>query len=242
MSSKSFILNLSKKFSLLRNLYLYYNIYIRNFKFFFKSSQFGEDKKIIKFIDKEKGTYLDIGCFHPIRYNNTYSLYKLGWSGINIDLNPLSIDLFDIARPKDINICAAISNKTSYQELYFNHELSPLNTLEKNHTLFLSKHFGLKNLKKRTVKTKKINHILRKNKVKDIDFLNIDIEGHELKVLKSLNFNYFNVKVICVEIINYHNVSRKIKNNKREIINFLRKKKYILKFKSIVNYVFVKKD
>ena len=56
MSSKSFILNLSKKFSLLRNLYLYYNIYIRNFKFFFKSSQFGEDKKIIKFINKKKGT------------------------------------------------------------------------------------------------------------------------------------------------------------------------------------------
>ena len=226
-------------------IYLYYNLYIRHKSFINRKqySQWGEDLFIEDFFkNKNNGTYLDIGCFHPIRYNNTYSLYTLGWSGINIDLNPLSIDLFDIARPKDINICAAISNKTSYQELYFNHELSPLNTLEKNHTLFLSKHFGLKNLKKRTVKTKKINHILRKNKVKDIDFLNIDIEGHELKVLKSLDFNYFNVKVICVEIINYHNVSRKIKNNKREIINFLRKKKYILKFKSIVNYVFVKKD
>ena len=96
MSSKSFILNLSKKFNLLRNLYLYYNIYIRNFKFFFKSSQFGEDKKIIKLFNR-KGIYLDVGCLHPIRHNNTYLMYKLGWKGINIDLNPLSIELFNIA-------------------------------------------------------------------------------------------------------------------------------------------------
>ena len=30
-----------------------------------------------------------------------------------------------------------------------------------------------------------------------------DIEGNELNVLKSINFKYFNIKVICVEIINY---------------------------------------
>ena len=239
-SSNSLALNLSKKFHLLRKIYLYYNIYIRNFKFFFKSSQFGEDKKIIKLFNR-KGIYLDVGCFHPIRHNNTYLMYKLGWRGINIDLNPLSIELFNIARPEDINICAAISDKIKFRNLYFDHELSTLNTLEKSHTLFLGKLFGLKNLKKKRIKTQNLNFLLKKKKIKKIDFFNIDIEGHELKVLKSLNFNYFDIKVICVEIVNYDTYTKNIKNNRNEIFRLLKKKNYSLKFKSVFNYIFIKK-
>ena len=39
----------------------------------------------------EKGVYLDVGCNHPIKFNNTYLLHKKGWSGINIDLDKKSI-------------------------------------------------------------------------------------------------------------------------------------------------------
>ena len=95
-SANPTILKLSKKYPSFKKIYLYYNIYIRNFKFFFNTSQFGEDKKIIKLFEKnKKGTYVDVGCFHPTRQNNTYLMYKLGWSGVNIDLNPLTIELFD---------------------------------------------------------------------------------------------------------------------------------------------------
>ena len=94
-SSKPNILKLSQKYPSLKKIYLYYNIYIRNFKFFFNNSQFGEDKKIIKiFNEKRNGTYLDLGCFHPIRQNNTYLMHKRGWKGLNIDLNPLSIEFW----------------------------------------------------------------------------------------------------------------------------------------------------
>ena len=141
-SANPLILKWSKKYSTLKKVFLYYNIYIRNFKFFFKNSQFGEDKRIIKLFDKDKkGIYVDVGCFHPIRQNNTYLMHRLGWSGINIDLNPLSIELFNIARPKDINICAAVSNKRGVRNLFFDHQLSSLNTISKNHTLFIKKIF-----------------------------------------------------------------------------------------------------
>ena len=99
-SANSLFFKWSKTYPILKNIFLYYNIYIRNFKFFFHNSQFGEDKKIIKlFKEKKNGTYLDLGCFHPIRQNNTYLFHKLGWKGINIDLNPLTIELFNIASP-----------------------------------------------------------------------------------------------------------------------------------------------
>ena len=236
-SSNSLALNLSKKFTFLKKVYLYYNIYVRNFKFFFNSSQFGEDKKIIKLFYKN-GTYLDVGCFHPTKQNNTYLMYKSGWNGINIDLNPLSIELFNVARPRDINICAAVSNKKKVRNLYFYHELSPLNTLTKEHTLLFREIFSLKNLKKKKIKTKNLNDLLRKYKIRKIDFFNIDIEGHELQVLKTLNFNYFDIKVICIEIIT---ISKNIKKRKNEIIKFLKKRNYKLKFRSSINYVFTKK-
>ena len=118
-NSKSRFLRLSKKFKFLRGLYYFYNIYIRNFKYLKNSSQFGEDKFISSLFEKNfKGKYLDIGCYHPTRHNNTYLMYKKGWRGINIDLNPLSIQLFVFFRPEDINIQSGISNTEEEKKLY----------------------------------------------------------------------------------------------------------------------------
>ena len=241
-SSNPLILKWSKKYPALKKVFLYYNIYIRNFKFFFNNSQFGEDKKIIKLFKRDRaGMYVDIGCFHPIRQNNTYLMYKLGWRGINIDLNPLSIELFKVARPKDINICAAISNNETKKDLFFDHDLSSLNTISKNHTIFIEKAFGIKNLKRKKIKTTRLSDLLIKKKINKIDFMNIDIEGHELEVLKTINFKRFDIKVICIEIVNYDFYSKKIKIYKDKIFKILKKNNYSLKFKTSVNYIFKKK-
>jgi len=242
-SANSRILKWSKEYFLFKKLFLYYNLYIRNLKFFFKSSQsqFGEDKKIIKLFHKnKKGIYLDVGCFHPIRQNNTYLMYRLGWKGINIDLNPLSIELFNVARPNDKNICAALSSKKSTETVYFDHSLSSLNTISKEHILFLKKAFGLNRLQKRKIKTIILTSILKKNKIRKIDFMNIDIEGSELKVLKTINFNYFDIKVICIEVLNQF-FTKRSKINKDKIIKILKQNNYTLKFKTFANYVFIKK-
>jgi FkbM family methyltransferase len=221
-------------------LYFFYNIYIRNFKFFFKSSQFGEEKKISKLFGKNfKGTYVDLGCFHPVRSNNTLQFYKKGWKGLNIDLNQLTIDLFNFARPADTNICAAISNKKVKKKLYFLGDLDSKNTLDLNHKNWLGKHFNInkKDFKIKIVKTKTLNEILNKNKLYNIDFLNIDIEGHEFEVLKSVNFKKFNIKVICVELINFNKFSR---NKKNQLVSLLKKNKYKFVDKSEINYIFKK--
>ena len=42
-------------------------------------SQFGEDKILYEIISKiNKRFYVDVGCFHPKKYSNTYMLYKRG--------------------------------------------------------------------------------------------------------------------------------------------------------------------
>ena len=47
--------------------------------------------------------------------------------------------------------------------------------------------------------------------------MNIDIEGSELKVLKTINFNYFDIKVICIEVLNQF-FTKQNKINKDRII------------------------
>ena len=52
--------------------------------------------------------------------------------------------------------------------------------------------------------------------------MNIDIEGHELEVLKTFNFKHFDIRVICIEIVNYDYYSKSIKINKNEIFSWTR--------------------
>ena len=231
-------LNLTKSFPFLRKIYFFYNIYIRNYKFLFKSSQFNEDKKILELFDKShKGVYLDIGCYHPTRVNNTLSLYRKGWSGMNIDLNQLTIDMFNYARPGDINICAAISNKEIKKKLYYLGDLDPKNTLDLKHKSWLKTTFNISNkdIKIRYVKTLRLEKILDKHNFKEIDFMNIDIEGHEIEVLKSINFRKTKVNVICVEVLDYD------KRKKKQLLNFFKKNNYFLKKRVSINYIFQKK-
>ena len=63
-----------------------------------------------------KGIYIDIGCNHPIKFNNTYLLHKRGWSGINIDLDSKSIKEFKKFRPKDYNIKKIVSNNEEVKD------------------------------------------------------------------------------------------------------------------------------
>jgi len=240
-NSKSKFLNFVKKYPLFKNFYYFYNIYIRNYKFLINGSQFGEEKFVLSFFDKEyKGKFLDIGCFHPTRHNNTYKMYKNGWRGINIDLNPLTIDLFNFIRRKDININAAISNNEENKTLYFVDELNTQNTLEANHLSFLKNHHNLKEeeISHQEIKTKKLDKILDTYNFNDIDFMNIDVEGHELNILNSIDFNKYRINFICIEMID-HNDQAKLINEKLNII--LEKNNYVLQKKLDFNFVYKKK-
>ena len=240
-TSKSKFLNFVKKYPLFKNLYYFYNIYIRNYKFLNNGSQFGEEKFILSFFDKEyKGKYLDIGCFHPTRHNNTHSMYKSGWHGMNIDLNLLTIELFNFARPKDININAAISDNEETKRLYFINELNTQNTLEANHLSFLKNHHNINDeeILHQEIITKRLDKILDNYNFNDIDFMNIDVEGHELNVLSSIDFNKYRIKFLCVEMIEHNDQSNSI-NKKIAII--LDKNNYILEKQIGFNYIFKKK-
>ena len=236
--SNSILFQLSKKNKFLRKIYFFYNIFIRNKKFLKNSSQFGEDKFILDLFDKDyRGKYLDLGCYHPTRHSNTHILYQSGWTGINIDLNPLTIELFNFMRPKDFNYNIGISNSEEEKELYFINEFNTQNTLDKNQLNFLKNHHNVKDreILKTKLKTKKLETILLDNNFYNIDFFNIDIEGHELEVIESIDFDKFKFKYICIEMIQHNEISV---NRSKKIKDILNNNDFIIVKKFEFNYIY----
>ena len=204
--------------------WIYYELYIKNFKKRIKKyhSQHGEDKEIGKFFEKKpQGFYCDIGCFHPIRYSNTFYLFKKGWSGTNIDVNQTSIDLFNIARPNDKNICAAISDVSNEVDFFEDDILGPVNTIE-NKMYEKSKGIFFKKGIVKKIKTSKIFDIISESTLhKKTDFLNIDAEGSDFKIIKQINLKKSNISLVAIEthdpngnkLDDFNNISNYFENN-----------------------------
>ena len=213
-------------FDRLKNkIHILQNIYLKN-KYFINRKSYamdGEDTAINVFNKKtEKGFYVDIGAHHPIQRNNTHLLFKKGWEGINIDVNKFSIDLFNFLRPRDLNLQIAVSDKEGEISFFFQKKFSQLNTTDKE----VAKENFQGNFQEKKVKCQTIQNILDNSKFKNkkIDFLNIDVEGAEMKVLNTLNFEIYNPSLICIEILGYRQMQseqreKEIKNN--EIFKFL---------------------
>ena len=184
------------------------------------------------FKNQKKGFYLDIGCGHPIKNNNTYLLNKRGWSGINIDLDEGNIDLFNSYRKKDVNLATAVSDKEGETDLYFYHNKSALNTISKENADFQKAKVSA--IKK--IKTQTINKIIENSQFKDrkIDFLSVDVEGSELAILKTFDFTKYSPKVIVVEYLDLSLKKLEIKNLninniiKSEIYKLILSKNYTL--------------
>ena len=221
--------------------YFYYN-FLRPKIFFPKKSysMLGEDVFINNFFkNKKKGIYLDVGAYHPLEGSNTYLLYKKkNWQGINIDANPLSIELFKKARKFDLNINAAISSKKGFATMYFRKKIHVLNTLSKK----MAKLHFKSGFQEKKIKSDTLNNILNQSKFKNkkIDFFNLDVEGYELNVLKNINFKQYKPTLICVEI---HNQEEMFNHNtdymKRNPINkLLLKHKYSIIWSNEFSYIY----
>ena len=204
-------------------------------------SMLGEDLVVNNFFkNKTNGFYVDVGCYHPIDGNNTHLLFKNGWSGINIDLNKISIDLFNIARKNDENFRVAVSNKSKKIKFYYRKKINMLNTINKKFANnSFKKGYSIDYIQART-----LSSILKESKLKNkkIDFLNIDIEGNEINALKTLNFEIYRPKLICVEIHNFtSNRLKKVNFKDHSIYKFLKQKGYKHIWKNEFSFIFKRK-
>ena len=186
------------KKKLLKNKLFYYLYKLlkihRNKKPSLHFGEFGEDIFINRIFKNIKhGKYIDVGCYHPFKGSLTAKLYDKNWDGINIDLSKTSIDLFNIVRKRDINLNVAISNFDGETFYYENSPINQQNSLTEN-----------SNAQKIEIDCYKLNTILDNHKIKKVDYLNIDAEGNDFKVISNFNFKKFNPTLISIEFNDYN--------------------------------------
>jgi FkbM family methyltransferase len=201
-------------------------------------SQCGEDMILAHLIPKQKGFFIDVGAYHPYKFSNTFSFYKKGWRGVNIDASDESIKLFDKMRGHDINIHTAISDKNEILTYYKLDEGTSMNTFDKTNLHRLGINININCEVK--MEAKRLDYVLGKIKeIPEIDFLTIDVEGFELKVLNSNNWEQYRPKIILVESFEPFAV---VNMNDKEIIDFLNNKGYDIISKSPNSLFFGRND
>lgn len=144
-----------------------------------------------------KGKYIDIGCYHPFLSSNTHFFYLRGWRGINIDVNPNSIKLFNKIRKEDINLNIAIWPSGGNVFFYYN-KLNPGMSYVSDKNRINNKETTIKKIISQPL------HQVLSSYVKDnerIDFMTIDVEGNELAILKSNDWSKFRPSILVIEIL-----------------------------------------
>lgn len=146
------------------------------------------------------GFYVDIGANSPVLYSNTYWFYRKGWRGINIDAAPGSVQIFERKRPRDINLEALISDKEL--ELTFFHWGTPygVNTLSPEHAEYFTRLTG-RQPTKITLRSSRLDTLLTAHLPlgQPISFMSIDVEGHDLHVLRSNDWERYRPELVLVE-------------------------------------------
>lgn len=164
-------------------------------------SQLGEDQVIEHFFTSVKptdhGTYLDVGCHHPIKFSNTYMLYERGWRGVCVDADASLATLYKTLRPNDRFVASGVGSECG-ELTFYEFENAAANTFDKEtRDTFLAKGWRLR--KESVVKVERLEKICESAGLRSIDYLNIDVEGLDLDALMSFDFGKCRPQLLSVE-------------------------------------------
>lgn len=166
-------------------------------------SQEGEDLLIGRLFDGQTtGFYVDVGAHHPTRFSNTYLLYRKGWSGINIDASPGSMEAFERKRPRDVNLEIAVADTHGTIELHRFAE-SALNTASAELANDRIADSDQPLLDVVSVAAAPLEAILDEHMPPSttLDLMSIDVEGRDFDVIRSNNWDRYRPRVLVIEVL-----------------------------------------
>lgn len=145
----------------------------------------------------EKRVYVDIGCAHPVNKSLTHFVRDRGWSGVAIDGNG-DYDHDWIQAGFQSHFCHALLSdqpraRFAIHDNAFTSRIS--DSPETDHP----ERWGIKHIIERD--TVPLNKILQDRGIGKIDLLTIDIEGREMEVLNTLDFEKHSPLFIISEYV-----------------------------------------
>jgi FkbM family methyltransferase len=183
------------------------------------------------------GFYVDVGAHHPSYLSNTKLLNLRGWCGVNIDGNPNSVAQFQAARPGDRNVHAVVSDEPVDVTftIFRDGAISTADPTLRDQTLNSGRDKVAQSI---TLRARSLADILAEC-VPDgqrIDLMSVDVEGFDLKVLRSNDWNRFTPFFLLVED---HNMSL-LNGPNTEIFHFLRPLGYRMASQAFITSIYVR--
>jgi FkbM family methyltransferase len=207
-------------------------------------SQNNEQSFILNFFKGEnpkKNKFLDVGANDGKTFSNTHALSLLGWGGVCVEpTNSAFLKLQKLySNNKNVKcINAGISNITDVVEinesLNWNNSEAPvgiLSTLNSNNKdRFNGMNWKLSEIILYTFKDLEKFYNLEED---SYDFINVDVEGHELIVLNEIEGLLSKCRLLCIE-------RTEVQSNNEKILNKLNDIGFHVRFETIDNYLLSK--
>ncbi len=156
-------------------------------------AQYGEDTRVAEFFGQGfKGIFVDVGANDPKALSQTYLLEQLGWHGVLIEPLAHLAKALREQRPASLVVEAAVAapgqEGTAYMDVPDGQFPLAKLVFEDN---------AQKSLPRVAVRT--LDSILDEARITSVDFMSIDIEGHEVAALQGLSFERFRPALLIVE-------------------------------------------
>jgi FkbM family methyltransferase len=208
-------------------------------------SQAGEDLIIQYLFDSlkiEKPAYLEIGTNQPLLCNNTYNFYVKGCYGVCVEPDKKMIDFIKAKRPDDILLNIGIGVKDNPEAAFylFPAHVNGWSTFSKEEAITRKRETNI-DFDTVYIPLKSVNNIIKEYFKPHPNFISIDVEGLDLEILQSLDFEKYKPEVICVETITFgylDNTEEKI----NEISDFMHSKGYITYADTHINTIYCRID
>lgn len=167
-------------------------------------SQFGQDRYLNEnfFFNSPRGVFVDIGAHDGISGSNTMFFETLGWDGICFEPIPAVFSHLKANRRCTLKQLA-LSDKigTAYFKSIKGHSemLSGLiDQYSPEHLTRIDREFH-EHVQEEEIIQVETSTFNKEIQAYDIDILSIDVEGAEATIIKSINFENYNIKFMIVE-------------------------------------------
>lgn len=157
-------------------------------------SEYGQDRFVLDrmFAGKKDGVFVDVGGNHPTDCSNSYLLEQNGWTGVAIEPQAYLRALWPALRTTECLGCVVgpeNTNITFLQPDPSEHGLAGV--------------VGFNNVAKGgqhiTLPQRRLRDILQERGISHVDYLSVDVEGYEMSVLRSIDFDQVQIEVIGIE-------------------------------------------
>ena len=145
-----------------------------------------------------KGFYIDVGAYNPVEHSVTKHFYDRGWRGINVEPNPKPFEMLRSTRDRDINLNIGLSNRAGSMAIYEAPGACWSVDLD-----LLTGYFGAQRgeIVEKTIEIRTLAEICRDHVPTgvEIDFLKVDVEGHEREVIEGGDWARWRPRIVIAE-------------------------------------------